>query len=200
MPIHTPPNREAWFLFAKKKPEAEGLKDTCGDLVCLQNPCWERSSICSYTRCASQYEASVWAVHVCSWWYLHAPIHRGIVGPWKEPGIQLPSPALLFNNLVNLGESEPLQAIVSPGMWEGWVWTWFINCKMLSTLIIMYTQARIYYNNSNPNIQRTCLSSAPAWGAATTDCLCYARLPPLRLHHTNCKILAFSNLALGKGS
>lgn len=64
----------------------------------------------------------------------------------------------------------------------------------------MYTQARIYYSNSNPNIQKICLSSTPVWGAATTDYLCYARLPPLRLPHANCKILAFSNLALGKGS
>ena len=39
------------------------------------------------------------------------PIHVGSVEPRKEPDVQLPGPALLSTNLVNLGESRPLQAI-----------------------------------------------------------------------------------------
>ena len=39
------------------------------------------------------------------------PMHVGSVEPRKEPDIQLPSPASLSTNLVNLGESRPLQAI-----------------------------------------------------------------------------------------
>lgn len=41
-------------------------------------------------------------------WVVHVPIRVGSVEPRKEPDVQPPSPALLFTNLVNLDESQPL--------------------------------------------------------------------------------------------
>ena len=62
------PNSKAGLLFAGRKPEAEGLKDICDDLVCLQNHPWEQSNICSSERCASQYAASVFLVRMRARW------------------------------------------------------------------------------------------------------------------------------------
>lgn len=95
-----------------------------------------------------QYTASVGLVRMCAWWYLHVPIHVGSVEPRKEPDVQLPSPALLFTNLVNLGESWPLQAIGF--FWDVGRMGVDVICKLQNAIhierlvITMYAHAGIY--------------------------------------------------------